>query len=226
MQSYAQNRAWCTDAVAQFTCLGNEAYFLICWPNDLCRFSQSFFKVSPIAYHFFKQILIGHDNQCACFIGAMEEAILKLSSVRRRFSHFYGEGNGLFGNMSNKTILCSKSVCSSGMKLLYVLSVKPAQILNWSTFENKSSSERSSYGQSKQLNKSVAGQLSSPIKLKCIWGRKKTELKLTRVWGCAIFWPPARPHGMHPGVSSYVMEADSIWNMNAFWWLMWYPSLP
>ena len=123
--------------------------------------------MSPIANHFFKQILIGQDNQCACFIGAMVEAILKRSSVRR-FSHFYDEGNALFGNMSNKTILCNQSVCSSGMKLLYVLSVKPAQILNWSTFENKSSSERSSYGQSKQLNKSVAGQLSSPIKLKCI----------------------------------------------------------
>ena len=26
-------------------------------------------------------------------------------------------------------------------------------------------------------------------------------------------------HVMHPGVSSYGMEADPIWNMNAFWWL-------
>ena len=28
-----------------------------------------------------------------------------------------------------------------------------------------------------------------------------------------------KPHGMRPGVSSYGMEADPIWNMNAFWWL-------
>ena len=37
---------------------------------------------------------------------------------------------------------------------------------------------------------------------------KKNELKITRVWGCSIFWPPAPPHGIYPGVSSYGMEAD------------------
>ena len=48
-------------------------------------------------------------------------------------------------------------------------------------------------------------------------GELKTELELTRVWGCSIFWPPAPPHSMHPGVSSYGMKANPIWKMN---WLM------
>ena len=37
-----------------------------------------------------------------------------------------------------------------------------------------------------------------PIKLKCIWSnKKKKKLKIARVWGCSIFWPPAPPHGMY-----------------------------
>ena len=72
-------------------------------------------------------------------------------------------------------------------------------------------------------NKSCRRQHSSPEsclanKIKCIW-QKKNELNLTSVWGCSIFWPPAPPLSMHPGVSSYGMEADPIWNKNAFWWL-------
>ena len=63
--------------------------------------------------------------------------------------------------------------------------------------------------------RAVAGQCSLPelclaIKTKCIWSKKKKELKIAsaRVLGCSIFWPPAPPNGMYPGVSSYGMEAD------------------
>ena len=86
---------WCYRSIHV---LGNEAYFLLCWPDDLQQFSQSFFKASPIANHFFKQILIGQDSQWTCFVGAMEEAILKILSDRQRFSLFYDVSNGLFGN--------------------------------------------------------------------------------------------------------------------------------
>ena len=33
-----------------------------------------------------------------CFVGAMEEAILKILSDQQKFSLFYDVGNGLFGN--------------------------------------------------------------------------------------------------------------------------------
>ena len=49
----------------------------LCWPDYLLRFSQSFFKASPVANIFFKRILIGHDSKWVWFVGAMEEAIIK-----------------------------------------------------------------------------------------------------------------------------------------------------
>ena len=51
--------------------------------------------------------------------------------------------------MSNKTILYNQSV---GMRLLWVLTKSGTNFVLVTTFENESSWERSSYGQSKQLN--------------------------------------------------------------------------
>ena len=61
--------------------------------------------------------------------------------------------------------------------------------------------------------RAVAGQHSSPelrlaTKTKMLLKQKKWTQKVAIVWGCSIFWPPAPPHGMYPGVSSYGMEAD------------------
>ena len=51
-------------------------------------------------------------------------------------------------------------------------------------------------------------RLANKTKMHLKQQQKKNELKITRVWGCSIFLPPAPPHGMYPGVSSYGMEED------------------
>ena len=60
--------------------------------------------------------------------------------------------------------------------------------------------------------RAVTGQRSSPelslVNKTKMHLKQTNELKIARVWGCSIFWPPVPPHGMYPGVSSYGMEAD------------------
>ena len=72
-------------------------------------------------------------------------------------------------------------------------------------------------GIKQDIIRAVAEQHSSPelcfanrTKMHLKQKKKKNlnELKIARVGGCCIFWPPAPPHGMYPGVSSYGIEAD------------------
>ena len=135
--------------------LGNAVYVLLCWPDDLWQFSQSFFKASPGANHFFKQILIGQANKWACFVSAMEETILKTIISSTKVFAFYDVGNGLFGNKwwawaTKQYYAINQFVPQAWNCSLY--SLKPAQILYRSQhLKTKKSWEMSSYGQSNLL---------------------------------------------------------------------------
>ena len=145
-----------TDTITLFTCRRNDLHFLL---SDLQLWSSLSLDFPWLLSISLQRIMIGKDNQWACFISAKEVAIFSCISSMTVFTLLWCRKVFIWKQtvwMSNKTTLCNQSVCVSVMNLLRDYSSWHTFWINHDNFESKSSwsnvKERPRYRQSKPQN--------------------------------------------------------------------------